>query len=172
MGIRTYIFLTGIAFGLLPLFILVSLNLPRTVSRFESAALLESRAVSKAGYTRLNAKIQCITKSLQRSATLPHTNEVVDAGRKKKELAIIVSRWFGDEKQVAAIEIVNRQGEIVQAFSRAGGDSVLRPVADLPRRFIGTPPQVALNEPERIIAELVKLAAAPGGAAEAPLYAL
>ena len=64
MKIRTVIFLTVIALGLFPLFILVALNLPKTIDRLEYAAELETQARSQVDFAKLNARIRCLKKSL------------------------------------------------------------------------------------------------------------
>ncbi|WP_051305589.1 two-component system sensor histidine kinase NtrB [Desulfogranum mediterraneum] len=125
MKVRSYIFFLVIALGLLPLFILVSLNLPRTVSRFESAARLESQALSAASLTRLNARISCINKSLLRTATLPYTHQLLQTGTQQAPLEQTLSAWFSDDLQVSSIRLYSAGAELKLAMDRSGDQGPL-----------------------------------------------
>lgn len=108
MKIRTFIFLFVISLGLLPILVLVSLNLPRTVSRFESAARIESQALSQASFTRLNARITCLKKSLNRSVTLPYTANLLTMGNDGTQLATTLTTWFTNDLQVTSLRLYDR----------------------------------------------------------------
>jgi len=63
MKIRTVIFLIVIVLGLFPLFVLVTLDLPKTIDRLEHAAEMETQARSQVEFTQLNGRIRCLKKN-------------------------------------------------------------------------------------------------------------
>jgi PAS domain S-box-containing protein len=120
MKIRSFIFLIVIALGLLPVFILVVLNLPKTIERLEYAAELETQARSHVGFTQLNARIRCLKKSLIRSATLPSTFAAIHDSSGITILQGVVRKWFEDDEKVKGIMLFNVEGEELLSLHRKG----------------------------------------------------
>jgi len=110
MKIRSSIFLIVIVLGLFPVFILVALNLPKTMERLEYASELETQARSHVGFTQLKARITCLKKSLIRSATLPSTYAAIEGSAGIAILSRVVKRWFEDDGQVKGVMLFNVEG--------------------------------------------------------------
>jgi len=127
MKIRTVIFLIVIGLGLFPLLVLVGLTLPKTIDRLDRAAELESQARSHVSFTRLNARIRCLKKSLNRCATLPSTLEAIVRGTSSDAHHSLLMRWFADDQQVRSLLLLDAQG--VPCFGLERGEDGLRPVA-------------------------------------------
>ncbi len=120
MKIRSFIFLIVIALGLFPVFILVALNLPKTIERLEYAAELETQAKSHVGFANLNARIRCLKKSLIRSATIPSAFAAVHDPSNVSSLHGVVKRWFEDDEQVKGVMLFSVQGEELLSLQRKG----------------------------------------------------
>lgn len=110
MKIRSFIFLTVIALGLLPMLVLIALSFPKTLERLEYAAELETQARSHVGFTQLNARVRCLKKSLIRSATLPFTVDAVHDSAAMETFVGVVDRWFGKDEQVKGIMYIDAEG--------------------------------------------------------------
>jgi PAS domain S-box-containing protein len=128
MKIRTFIFLTVVLLGLFPLFILVALNLPKTIDRLEYAAELETQARSQVDFAKLNARIRCLKKSLQHSATLPSTLEVVQQTGDKKALSALFVSWFTQDDPISGLVLFDASGNETLGFSRINGSLAIREV--------------------------------------------
>ncbi|MCF8055112.1 MAG: PAS domain S-box protein [Desulfocapsa sp.] len=120
MRIRSFIFLFVIALGLFPVFILVTLNLPKTMDRLEYAAELETQTRSYVDFTQLNARIQCLKKSLIRSATLPSTLAAVQSSQEINTLSKVVKKWFEKDDQVKGLMLIDAEGEELLSLHRKG----------------------------------------------------
>ncbi|MEN8188532.1 MAG: PAS domain S-box protein [Thermodesulfobacteriota bacterium] len=118
MNIRSFIFIGVIALGLLPLFFVVGLNLPRTIERLEYAAGLEAQARSHVDFTRINARIRCLKKSLIRSATLPSTIETINRNFDSSILTTVFQRWFNYDDQVSSLFLFDHKGEPQLSLTR------------------------------------------------------
>ncbi len=118
MKIRSFIFLIVIVLGLFPVFILVALNLPKTMERLEYASELETQARSHVGFTQLNARIRCLKKSLIRSATLPSTFAAIEGSDGVAILSKVVKRWFEDDEQVKGLMLFNVEGDELLSLHR------------------------------------------------------
>jgi PAS domain S-box-containing protein len=118
MKIRSFIFLFVIALGLFPVFILVALNLPKTMERLEYAAELETQANSHVDFTQLNARIQCLKKSLIRSATLPSAQAAFHNPKERSVLAKVVKKWFEKDEQVKGLMLIDAEGEELLSLHR------------------------------------------------------
>jgi len=121
MKIRTLIFIFVTAIGLFPLLLLVSLNLPKTIERLERAAELESQAISQIRFTRLNARIRCLKKSIIRAATLPSALQPLVAGAESDGLARVLKRWFEGDSQVNSICLFDTGGKEHLSLTRREG---------------------------------------------------
>jgi PAS domain S-box-containing protein len=125
MRIRSFIFLVVIGLGLLPLFILVALTLPKTIDRLDRAAELESQAKSHVSFAKLNARIRCLKKSLVRSATLPSAVQALSEGTADSEAVAIVQkvlvRWFTDDTQVHSLCLFDLDARQYLSLSRING---------------------------------------------------
>jgi len=126
MKIRTVIFLTVIVLGLFPLFILVALNLPKTIDRLEYAAELETQARSQVDFAKLNARIRCLKKSLLHSATLPSTLEVVNHRGDRNALAALFVSWFALDEPISGFVLFDTTGREALGFFRSQGRLVVR----------------------------------------------
>lgn len=126
MKIRTFIFLTVIVLGLFPLFVLVALNLPKTIDRLEYAAELETQARSQVDFAKLNARIRCLKKSLLHSATLPSTLEVVSHGGDTKALAVLFGNWFSLDEPISGFALFDASGRETLGSFRSQGRLVVR----------------------------------------------
>lgn len=120
MKIRTFIFLVVIALGLVPVLILGALSLPKTIERLEYAAELEAQARSHVGFTRLNARIICLKKSLIRSATLPSAFATIKNPSKVKTLSKVMKEWFEDDVQVKGFMLIDAEGVELISVHRNG----------------------------------------------------
>ncbi len=120
MKIRSFIFLIVIALGLFPVFILVALNLPKTIERLEYAAELETQARSHVGFAKLNARIRCLKKSLIRSATLPSTFAAIHDPSGIEPLSGVLKRWFESDEQVKGMMLFSVEGEELLSLQRKG----------------------------------------------------
>jgi hypothetical protein len=118
MKIRSFIFIFVIALGLFPLFILVALNLPKTMERLQWAAEIETKARSHVGFTQLNARIQCLKKSLIRSATLPSTHAAVHDVQEIKTFSKVMERWFEKDDQVKGLMLIHADGKELLSLHR------------------------------------------------------
>ncbi len=121
MRIRSFIFLVVIGLGLLPLFILVALTLPKTIDRLDRAAELESQAKSHVSFAKLNARIRCLKKSLVRSATLPSAIEAVSTGSSAELVQKVLIRWFADDSQVHSLCLFDLDARQYLSLSRIKG---------------------------------------------------
>ncbi|MBA3007126.1 MAG: PAS domain S-box protein [Proteobacteria bacterium] len=126
MKIRSFIFLTVIVLGLFPLFVLVALNLPKTIDRLEYAAELETQARSQVDFAKLNARIRCLKKSLLHSTTLPSTLEVVNHTGDKKALAALFINWFALNDPISGFSLFDASGRETLGFFRSQGGLVER----------------------------------------------
>lgn len=126
MKLRCFIFLTVIVLGLFPLFILVGLNLPKTLDRLESAAELETQARSQVDFAKLNARIRCLKKSLLHSTTLPSTLEVVNHTGDRNALAALFVSWFVLDEPISGFFLFDASGRETLGFSRIQGKLVVR----------------------------------------------
>lgn len=126
MKIRSFIFLIVIVLGLFPLFILVALNLPKTIDRLEYAAELETQARSHVGFAQLNARIRCLKKSLIRSATLPSAFAAIHDSINVDPMAAVLKRWFEDDEQVKGVMLFNAQGGELLSLHRQDTQFFLR----------------------------------------------
>ncbi len=118
MKIRSFIFLFVIALGLFPVFILVALNLPQTMERLEYGTEIETQAKSHVGFTQLNARIQCLKKSLIRSATLPSTYAAVHNEQEIETLSKVMERWFRKDEQVKGVMLIHVDGRELLSLQR------------------------------------------------------
>ncbi len=121
MRIRCVIFLTVFVLGLFPLFVLVSLNLPKTIERLEYAAELETQARSQVDFAKLNARIRCLKKSLLHSATLPSTLDVVTHTGDREALAALFVNWFSPEEPISGFALFDASGREALGFFRSQG---------------------------------------------------
>ncbi len=131
MRIRTVIFLLVFGLGLLPLLVLVTLILPTTISRLDRAAELESQARSQVQFARLNARINCLKKSLIRAATLPAVTMELASGIDSDTVPSVLTRWFDDDRQVTDLCLFDLQGTLHLSLSRK--ENSLRSNPDLHR---------------------------------------
>jgi PAS domain S-box-containing protein len=122
MKIRSFIFLIVIILGLFPLFIMVALNLPKTIERLEYAAELETQARSQVDFAKLNARIRCLKKSLRHSATLPATLEVINNSGDKKALADLFVNWFALDDPISDFALFDASGRETLGFLRSRGN--------------------------------------------------
>ena len=125
MKIRSVIFLIVTILGLFPLFILVALNWPTTISRLEYAAELETQARSNVSFTHLNARIRCLKKSLIRSATLPSTFLAIHDSTAIESMSGVLKRWFESDEQIHGLLLFNARGREVVALKKKGAKFVL-----------------------------------------------
>ncbi len=121
MRIRSFIFLLVIGLGLLPLFILVALTLPKTIDRLDRAAELENQAKSHVSFAKLNARIRCLKKSLVRSATLPSVIEDLSTGTPSAIVPTVLIRWFRDDTQVHSLCLFGLDATQYLSLSRVDG---------------------------------------------------
>ncbi len=121
MKIRSVIFLIVTALGLFPLFTLVALNWPTTISRLEHAAEIETLARSNVHFTHLNTRIHCLKKSLIRAATLPSTGSAIHDFRTIAVLSKVLERWFGSDEQIHGILLVDAEGREVLGLKKEEG---------------------------------------------------
>lgn len=126
MKIRSVIFLAVIALGLFPLFVLVALNLPKTLERLEYAAELETQARSQVDFAKLNARIRCLKKSLLHSATMPATLEVVSHRGNPQALARLFVDWFALDDPISGFALFDNSGREVLGFYRSQGRLIER----------------------------------------------
>jgi len=124
MRIRSFIFLLVISLGLLPLFILEALTLPKTIDRLDRAAELESQAMSHVSFARLNARIRCLKKSLVRSATLPSVIRDLSTGIPSEIVPTVLIRWFQDDSQVHSLCLFDLEAKQYHALSRVNGNLI------------------------------------------------
>jgi len=155
MRIRSVIFLLVFSFGLVPLFILVALTLPKTIDRLDRAAELESQALSQVRFARLNARIRCLKKSLVRSATLPSVTRELTSGISSDVVPALLLRWFGDDPQVLNLCLFDLRGRLHLSLSRR--NDTLKPSVG---EHTHHPRQMLLEEiptmrPDEILARLV-----------------
>ena len=127
MRIRSFIFLLVIGLGLLPLFILVALTLPKTIDRLDRAAELESQAISHVSFAKLNARIRCLKKSLVRSATLPAAIDALSTGMLSDVVPTVLIRWFRDDSQVYSLCLFDLEGKQYLSLSRVNGELISAP---------------------------------------------
>lgn len=156
MRIRSFIFLLVIGLGLLPLFILVALTLPKTIDRLDRAAELENQAKSHVSFAKLNARIRCIKKSLIRSATLPSVIEDLSTGIPSAVVPTVLIRWFSDDPQVLSLCLFDLDARQYLSLSRL--DGTLQSAPDL---HLHHPKTVLLDHiqhmgPNEIFVKLVK----------------
>lgn len=121
MKIRCFIFLIVIVLGFFPIITLVGLNLPRTMKRLEYAAELEIQARSHVDFTKLNARVKCLKKSLIRTATLPSTYAALHNPSMGGTLAGVLNRWFEDDAQVKGFMFLNAEGDELLSLHRRDG---------------------------------------------------
>ncbi len=136
MKIRTVIFLIVIVLGLSPLFVLVGLNLPKTIYRLEHAAEMETQARSQVEFTQLNAQIRCLKKSLLHSASMPPTLEVVNHTKNNQALAALFSSWFTPDEPIIGFALFDVSGFEVLDLFRSQGELVVRDARN--KRLDGT----------------------------------
>ena len=121
MKIRSIIFLIVIGLGVFPVICLVALNLPKTIVRLEHAAELETQARSNIDFTRINARIRCLKKSLLRSATLPSTYSAINNSSDLINLSSVMKKWFENDEQVKGVMLFNAKGDELLSLHRKNG---------------------------------------------------
>ncbi|MFH2123336.1 MAG: PAS domain S-box protein [Pseudomonadota bacterium] len=126
MKIRSLIFLIVIFLGLVPLFIMVALNLPKTIERLEYAAELETQARSQVDFAKLNARIRCLKKSLLHSATLPSTLDVVKGTGDTKALSDLFVGWFTLDEPISGLALYDAAGREVLGYFRSQNSLIER----------------------------------------------
>lgn len=124
MKIRSVIFLIVTTLGLFPLFILVALNWPTTISRLEYAVELETLARSNVSFTHLNTRIQCLKKSLIRTATLPSTFAAITDANSVATMTKVLKKWFGNDEQIRGLVLFNAEGREVVGLRKEDGGFV------------------------------------------------
>ncbi len=125
MKLRCFIFLTVIILGLVPIFFLVTLNLPKTIERLEHAAELETQARSQVDFAKLNARIRCLKKSLLHTATLPATLAVVNHTGDRQALADLFITWFIFDEPISSFFLFDIAGREALGFSRIEGKLII-----------------------------------------------
>ena len=125
MKLRCFIFLTVIVLGLVPIFILVALNLPKTLDRLEHAAELETQARSQVDFAKLNARIRCLKKSLLHSATLPATMEAIHRTEDRTALAALFVSWFVLDEPISDFFLFDAAGHEALGITRIQGQLVV-----------------------------------------------
>ena len=143
MRIRSFIFLLVISLGLLPLFILVALTLPKTIDRLDRAAELENQAKSHVSFAKLNARIRCLKKSLIRAATLPSVIEDLSTGIPSAVVPTVLLRWFGDDLQVHSLCLFGLDAKQYLSLSRLDGT-------------LQTAPGLHLHHPKTVLLDQVR----------------
>ena len=143
MKIRTFIFLTVIVLGLFPLFVLVALNIPKTIDRLEYAAELETQARSQVDFAKLNARIRCLKKSLLHSATMPSTLDVIKHTKDSSALTALFVNWFAVDELIIGFTLFDASGEESFGLLRSKGSLAVRDAKN--ERLVGSFLQEALE---------------------------
>lgn len=136
MKIRTFIFLTVIVLGLFPLFVLVALNIPKTIDRLEYAAELETQARSQVDFAKLNARIRCLKKSLLHSATMPSTLDVIKHTKDSSALTALFVNWFEVDELIIGFALFDASGEESFGLLRSQGSLAVREAKN--ERLVGS----------------------------------
>ncbi len=121
MNLRYLIFFSITALGLLPLAVLLITSLPQAMEQLDDAARLETVARTQNRYTKLNAKVKCLKKSIIRLAAVPVSDDIItDAGEDhQKRMELLIADWFADDLQIDDVQIVDIVGNETFRMSRS-----------------------------------------------------
>ncbi|MBU0681498.1 MAG: PAS domain S-box protein [Proteobacteria bacterium] len=120
MNLRYLIFFTITALGLLPLAVLLLTSLPQAMEQLDDAARLETVARTQNRYTKLNAKVTCLKKSIIRLAAVPVSEDIIiQAGKDpQNRMQLLIADWFADDLQIDDVQFVDIVGNETFRMSR------------------------------------------------------
>jgi PAS domain S-box-containing protein len=120
MNLRYLIFFSITALGLLPLAILLITSLPQAMEQLDDAARLETVARTENRYTKLNAKVECIKKSISKLAAVPVSEDIIQLPSRdtQNRMQLLINDWFTEDLQIADIQFVDIVGNETFRMSR------------------------------------------------------
>ncbi len=120
MNLRYLIFFAITALGLLPLAILLITSLPQAMEQLDDAARLETVALTQTRYTKLNAKVTCLKKSIIRLAAVPVSEDIImEASPDQQErMELLIADWFAADLQIDDVQFVDIIGNETFRMSR------------------------------------------------------
>ncbi len=120
MNLRYLIFFTITALGLLPLAVLLITSLPQAMEQLDDAARLETVAITQNRYTKLNAKVKCLKKSIIRLAAVPVSEDIINEGSKDQQnrMELLIADWFADDLQIDGVQFIDIVGNETFRMSR------------------------------------------------------
>ncbi len=140
MNLRYLIFFTITALGLLPLAVLLITSLPQAMEQLDDAARLETVARTQNRYTKLNAKVKCLKKSIIRLAAVPVSEDIIlqTGNDPYNRMQLLIADWFADDLQIDDVQFVDIVGN--ETFRMRRGDHGL---AKIPANKLTTREQEA-----------------------------
>lgn len=126
MNLRYLIFFTVTGLGLLPLAVLLITSLPQAMVQLDNAARQETVARTQNRYTKLNAKVNCLKKSIIRLGAVPVSEDIIanPLPAHQHRMEQLISDWFDDSSQIDDIHLVDILGN--ETFRMSRGATGLR----------------------------------------------
>ena len=112
MNLRYLIFLTITALGLLPLAVLLITSFPQAMVQLDDAARQETIALTQNRYTKLNAKVKCLKKSIIRLAAVPVSVDIIahEGEDPQNRMELLIGDWFADDLQIDDVHLIDIVG--------------------------------------------------------------
>lgn len=112
MNLRYIIFFTITALGLLPLAVLLATSLPQAMKQLDDAARQETVARTQNHYTKLNAKVTCLKKSITKLASVPLSEHIISPpdNAQQQNMALLINAWFTKDMQINGVHFVDIVG--------------------------------------------------------------
>lgn len=109
MNLRYLIFFAITALGLLPLAILLVTSLPQAMEQLDDAARQETIAKTESRYTKLNAKIKSLKKSIIRLAAVPTSEDIIVLPGKthQNRMKRLIADWFADDLKIDDVQFID-----------------------------------------------------------------
>ncbi|MEN8257667.1 MAG: PAS domain S-box protein [Thermodesulfobacteriota bacterium] len=112
MNLRYLIFLTITALGLLPLAVLLITSFPQAMVQLDDAARQKTVALTQNRYTKLNAKVKCLKKSINRLAAVPVSEDIIVHADEdhQNRMELLIGDWFAEDLQIDDVHFIDIVG--------------------------------------------------------------
>ncbi|MBU0485966.1 MAG: PAS domain S-box protein [Proteobacteria bacterium] len=121
MKLRSIIFITAFALGIIPLLTLVAFNLSGHIKRHEQSAHNQTLTQLQLNQEKLDAEIIHLKSLFQNFIQLPEVRQLTSPGFSdpgKNEIAEILNHWFKDDHRLREIIFFNQQDTVISYLKR------------------------------------------------------
>jgi PAS domain S-box-containing protein len=132
MKLRTVIFLTAVALGILPILTLVAINLHGHIARHEQVSNQQVETMNMLSHELLQQLTSELRQDLFQAASLPEVLDLVrlDSGTfpsaipmtspmTQERLSVLFTEWFNEKKYILGLAVCNRSGQEKLTFVRS-----------------------------------------------------